>query len=687
MSSIAHPSVRRPASELFGNLRRPALIALAYYAGAEAAFAIGTLSDKIFAPFWPPNIILCCALLFAPARLWWLYLLAVFPAHVIAELRIGMSAPQLLVAYATNCAIAVGNAWAIKHFLGEPPWFDSIRKAGLYVLISAVVVPAVVSLGGAFVPILGGGGIQHYWLFWVQWCLANTVSSLALGPAILVWVVRRRMLQNLTIGEIVEGLLLIGGLFLVCAVVFTKGANSAASGLFPALLYLPLPLIVWSAIRFGQVGASSAVLVVTVTLLWSALNGHSLFITETPDASVFAIQAFVVGLAVPVLLLGAAIDETRRAERATRASEERMAFAAVAADLCLWHFDYKSDRFWITDHGRQMLGFTADELVTRRTFLEALHADDREAAREAIRSAASSGSLADIEFRIARRDGSMRWLRARARADRDERGEISAISGTFADVTDRKLSENELAQQRRDLAHLMRVSMLGELSGGIAHELAQPLTAILSNAQAARMLMDSETVDLVEVTAALDDIIAEDNRAGEVIHRMRGLLKRGETKFEPVDLNELIRSSLRLLNSELIARRIKCQCDLSENLPLAPGDPVQLQQVLLNLVMNAVEAMNEVAPSRRIVSLRTTATEDGRICITVSDCGVGLTPPNEEQLFQPFFTTKERGLGLGLTICTSIVKSHGGTLKLENNNAGGATATVLISGENTSIAA
>jgi PAS domain S-box-containing protein len=687
MSSIAHPSIRRPASELVGNLRRPVLIALAYYAGAEAAFAIGTLSDRIFAPFWPPNIILCCALLFAPARLWWLYLLAVFPAHVIAELRVGMPVPQMLVAFATNGVIAVAGAAAIRHFIGEPPWFDSIRKAGLYVLISAVVLPAVVALGGAFVPVLGGGGIQHYWLFWMQWCLSNTVSNLALGPAILVWVVHRRMLRNLTTGEIVEGLLLIGGLFLVCAVVFTKAANSAASGLFPALLYLPLPLIVWSAIRFGQVGASSAILVVTVTLLWSALNGQSLFIAETPDASVFAIQAFVVGLAVPVLLLGAAIDETRRAERATRESEERMAFAAIAADLCMWHFNYKSEGFWITSHGRQMLGFTADEPVTRQTFLDTLHPDDREAAREAIRSAASAGHLADVEFRVVRRDGSVRWFRARARADRDETGEIREISGTFADVTNRKASENELAQQRRDLAHLMRVSMLGELSGGIAHELAQPLTAILSNAQAARMLMDNEPVDLPEVSAALDDIISEDNRAGEIIHRMRGLLRRGETRVEPVDLNALIRSSLRLLNSELIARRIKCQCDLSESLPLAPGDPVQLQQVLLNLVMNAVEAMNEVASSRRIVSLRTTATEDGRICITVSDCGVGLTPPDEERLFQPFFTTKERGLGLGLTICTSIVKSHGGTLKLENNKTGGATATVLISGEHTSIAA
>jgi PAS domain S-box-containing protein len=663
-------------------LAGPVLVAALYLMGAEAAFLIGTLSDRIFAPFWPPNIVLFCALLLAPPRLWWLYLLAAFPAHVVAELGVGMPLPQMLVAFATNAGVAILSTGAARHFLGPLPWFDNLRKACAYVAITAVATPAVVALGGAFVPILGGGSLDHYWSFWAQWCLSNAVSSLALGPVALTWLGdRKHLAAQLSARVLVEGSILAVGLFLVCAMAFESGKGAVANGLLPALLYLPLPLILWSAIRFGAKGASGAILVVAVALLWRALNGPSPFIAETPEASVFAIQAFLIGLSIPMLLLGAAIDETRRAEQDVRASEERMAFAAIAADVCLWHFNYRSEQFWITDHGRKMLDFTPDEPITRQLVMDAIHPDDRQAARDAMRSAALSDRVIDVEFRIVRRDGQVRWIRARARADINEDGHKIKISGSFADITSQKAAECEVVRQRHDLAHLMRVSMLGELSGSIAHELTQPLTAILSNAQAAKMLMAADKPDFSEVAAALDDIISEDNRAGEVIRHLRKMLKKGEAKFEPIDFNELIASTLQLLNSELVARRIKYHCDLSKTLPPMSGDPVQLQQVLLNLIMNAVEAMNEVSPSRRMVTIWTQALEGGKISVGISDRGVGLAPTHEERIFQPFFTTKERGLGLGLAICSSIVQLHGGTLNLENNPQEGATATLVIPGE------
>ena len=682
MSTLVFPSIRGRNPAWLPVLAGPVVVAALYLVGAEAAFLIGTLSDRIFAPFWPPNIVLFCALLLAPPRLWWLYLLVVFPVHVVAELGVGMPLPQNLVAFATNAGIAILNATAARYLLGPLPWFDSPRKACLYVAITAVAGPAVVALGGAFVPILGGGSVDHYWTFWAQWCLSNTVSSLALGPVALTWLDERNPpTTHISTRALVEASALAAGLFLVCAFAFESGRNVAADGLLPTLLYLPLPLILWSAIRFGAKGASGAVLVVAVALLWRALNGPSPFIAETPEASVLAIQAFLIGLSIPVLLLGAAIDETRRAERHVRTSEERMAFAAIAADVCLWHFNYRSEQFWITDHGREMFDLAPDEPITRQLVFEAIHPDDRQAARDAIRSTTLSDYVIDVEFRIVRRDGEVRWIRARARADCNSLGQKIKISGSFADITGQKATENELVQQRHDLAHLMRVSMLGELSGSIAHELTQPLTAILSNAQAARLLLAEDKPDFGEVTAAIDDIISEDNRAGEVIHHLRKMLKKGEAKFEPIDFNELIRCTLKLLNSEMARRRIKTRCELSDGLVPISGDSVQLQQVLLNLIMNAMEAMNEVSPSRRTLAIRTEALQEGRISIDISDRGVGLAPAHEEKIFQPFFTTKERGLGLGLTICSSIIKLHGGTLNLENNPQGGATATLVIPGE------
>lgn len=682
MSTLAFPTAARRTPAWIPLLAGPIVTAALYFLGAEAAFLIGTLSDRIFAPFWPPNIVLFCALLLAPPRLWWLYLLVVFPAHVVVELGVGMPAPQLLVAFATNCAVAVCNAAAARYLLGPLPWFDSLSKALLYVAITAVASPALVALGGAFVPILGGGSVYHYWTFWAQWCLSNTVSILALGPVVLTWLGDRNgPAAHLSSKAIVEGALLSAGLFLVCAFAFESGKGAVADGLLPAILYLPLPLILWSAIRFGARGASGAILVVAVALLWRTLNGPNPFSGETPEESVFAIQAFLIGLSIPVLLLGTAIEETRRAEQAVRKSEESMAFAAVAADLCLWHFNYRSDQFWITEHGRQMFDLALDEPVTKQSIIDAIHPHDQPAARSAMRSVALSDRLIDTEFRIVRRDGSIRWVRARARADRNEHGEKTKISGTFADITSQKSAESELAQQRRDLTHLMRVSMLGELSGSFAHELTQPLTAILSNAQAAKLLMANDSPDLVEVSAALDDIISEDNRAGKVIHHMRGMLKKGDVKFEPINVNDLVGSTLRLLNNELIARRIKCDCSLTKELPPTSGDPVQLQQVLLNLIMNAIEAMHDVSSSRRIVTIRTKTFGDGKISIGISDRGTGVEPIHEDRIFQPFFTTKERGLGLGLAICSSIMKLHGGTLDLENNPDEGATATLVIPGE------
>jgi integral membrane sensor domain MASE1 len=189
----------------------PLLVALAYYLGAEAAFFIGTLSDKIFALFWPPNVFLFCALLIVPERHWWRYIAMAFPAHTIAELVVGMPVPQLLVAFVTNCMVALLNAYAIRYWIGGPPWFGTFRAASTYILITAGLSPAISALGGAVVPILGGGPPSDYWIFWSHWYLANTLPNLTLGPVFLIWfadgarwsrpLLTRRLVEPMTVGH------------------------------------------------------------------------------------------------------------------------------------------------------------------------------------------------------------------------------------------------------------------------------------------------------------------------------------------------------------------------------------------------------------------------------------------------------------------------------------------------------
>jgi signal transduction histidine kinase/integral membrane sensor domain MASE1 len=653
-------------------IRNVFIVAIAYYLGAEIAFLIGTLSDRIFAPFWPPNIVLFCALLLTPPRQWWIYIAATLPAHTLAELGVGMPAPQLIVAFVTNCLVAVANAFAVQRLLVEPPWFGTIRKTIIYVLITAFLSPAFCALGGAFVQILGGGSIDDFGQFWARWYASNALGSLTLGPIAMICLESTTRPRLAPTGRAVEAAIIAAVLTSACIIAF-EDLPSIATGYLPLLLYLPLPIIVWAVVRFGAKGASGAIFVISVVLIWRTLNGPSLFDIGSPEANVFGMQLFLIGLSPPILLLGSAIEETRRAERTTRESEQRISFAAASSNVGLWQYEFATSAFWATDYCRTLFGLSPSEPLTLDTLVSRIHPNDSPTTSAALASAISRAASLDVEFRV--QDGDeIRWISVRARAVAGDDGKPTAMSGAFGDVTSRKLAEADADVQRQEIAHLMRVSMLGELSGGLAHELTQPLTAILSNAQAGKLLLAKGNKSLSEIGNILDDIIAEDERAGEVIHRLRGMLKKGDVKHEPIDMNELISSTLRLLHSELIDRRMSVSFDNAASLPATRGDVVQLQQTLLNLLVNAMDAMENVPPTRRTISITTAPTDDGGVEVHIFDRGTGLPASREHKVFQPFFTTKKRGLGLGLSICTSIVKLHGGTLSLQNNVREGACA-------------
>jgi signal transduction histidine kinase len=298
-------------------LQGPALIAIAYFIGAESAFYIGTLSDKIFALFWPPNVILFCALLIVPQRNWWLYVVAALPAHVAAEFSVGMGAAQLLVAFATNCLVVLPSAYAVRRFVGGPPWFGNWRKALRYIVITAGIGPAGAALGGAFVPIMGGGALADYWVFWSHWYFANALPNLTLGPAFLIWFsddARRAGWQRSR--RDIEAVAL--GVILVVACLTVVLPEQLERALGPVLALLPLPLLIWAAMRFGEKGASAAILIVAVIFTWEGLHGVSLFPHANPERSLLALQLFLTGLSIPILLLGALIDELRQAEWTTR---------------------------------------------------------------------------------------------------------------------------------------------------------------------------------------------------------------------------------------------------------------------------------------------------------------------------------------------------------------------------------
>jgi len=266
---------------------------------------------------------------------------------------------------------------------------------------------------------------------------------------------------------------------------------------------------------------------------------------------------------------------------------------------------------------------------------------------------------------------------------KNERGIIIGASTIARDITARKKAEVEELQHREELAHLSRVTMLGELSGSLAHELNQPLTAILSNAQAAQRFLEHDSVDLDELRDILTDIVDQDIRAGEVIHRLRLLLKKGEVDQQPLDVNNTVQEVLKLIDGDLVNQGVTMHTKLAPALPTVKGDRVQLQQVLLNLVMNASDAMNSNSSTERQMVVCTELSDGEGVRFSVSDCGSGIAHDELEQVFEPFFTTKPHGLGLGLSVCRTIISAHGGKLWAANNPDRGVTFhfTVPVSSE------
>jgi two-component system, LuxR family, sensor kinase FixL len=370
--------------------------------------------------------------------------------------------------------------------------------------------------------------------------------------------------------------------------------------------------------------------------------------------------------------------QLQASETELRETQERMELAANAAELGMWMWDIVRDEVWITDKGRALLGFAPLEKIDFNRFRSRLHPEDRESVLQAVEKSLRTGAEYESEYRAVLPDGQVRWIAGRGQVEFNGDGQPVRMRGVAVDITKRKQAEEQTAHQRNEIAHLSRVTTLGELSGSIAHELSLPLSAILSNAQAAQRVLAHGGADLAEVREILNDIVSEDKRAGEVIQRLRQWLKKGEVQQHSLRINEVVEDVLKLIHDDLINQHVTIDVELGRNLPLVTGDPVQLQQVLLNLVVNACDAMTNCdAPERRLLIRTGTETRNGNgncaVLVSVTDRGGSIPEEKMEQIFEPFFTTKAKGMGLGLSVCHTIIAAHRGKLWATNNADCGAT--------------
>ena len=626
-----------------------------YYLATRTAWLL-TFPDSKVSLFFPPHAVLVSILLFVPTRHWWAYVLAAASSHYFATQQAHWPPLYALQCEAFDAVKNVLAAAGIRMFVKSRFHLISLREAIAFVLIAAVIVPYGTAFWGAAFTISSGYGTD-YWIEWRNLAISNGVTAIVLVP---VFLIGAHQLSNRRFKasprRMLEAFLLIAGIFAVGYVAFNR--SPAGPDTSPALLYTPIPLLIWAALRFGLGGMSASMLVITVLAIWGTMHGHGPFLTQTPSENALALQLFLLMLATPLMLLAVAIDDERRSKHALRVSEERMNLAVEGAQMAVWDWDVTNDRVWMTDEGRRLFNFEPDEPLQFSSLTGRVHPDDRPVRVAAMQRALSSGGSYEFEYRIVLPDGSIRWIAARGRNPNPVDGDAPPrILGVSMDITRQKQADAEMQEQREELAHLSRVATLSALSGSLAHELSQPLGSILSNAQAGQRIASHGAPDLATLRAIFADIVAAVSRGGEIIQRLRSMLRRGEVTLQPVKVNECLEELLRIARSDLDARGVSVSNLATGDLPPAMADRVQLQQIVLNLIMNACDAMESNPPEDRILTL-TTCIAQNEMRIGVLDCGVGL-PLDIETLFQPFHSTKAGGLGMGLSICHTLAAAHG----------------------------
>lgn len=703
------------------------LVAVAYYAGANLGFVL-RLPPATPSVLWPPNTILTAALLLSPPRRWGVFLLAALPAHLAAELGMGWPISLVVSLFVTNCSQAVIAAAGIRWFSDAPARFDTLRRVTVFILAAGLVAPFLSSFpDAAAVTVLQG---EPYWFVWRTRFFSNVVTELMLGPAIVMaltagpaWVRSAPRARKAEAAALVAALTLGGG--------FAFGALGHGPGLLEgaSVVVVLLPLILLATVRFGPGGASLALLTTSLIAIWAGAHRRGPFavLPLTATETVVEVQILLIALAIPMLCLAAVVVERRAAARAlaerlrleVALSRLSAAFVRLPSDamdpvfersvrevgeiagvdrvvLCRQlGTDGRRVRYTWSAPGADPAVLPADDfpwtieqlrtdqavVFSRLEELPAAASRDVESfRRHGVRSAIVvpllgrgrvPGALALLAAAERTwRDGLVQWLRLAA--------EIFDNAMARKEGEDAlRASELDAQRSRHELAHFTRVSTMGQLTASIAHELNQPLTGILTNARAGLRFLDAVPPDVAEVREILRDIVDDDKRAGEVIRRLRDLLRKEEPQRVVLDLNVLVRDVVRLLGSDAIIRNVTVRLDLAPHAVLVSGDRVELEQVVLNLLLNAMDAMAEVAGGDRTIVV-TTENAAPEAHVVVRDSGPGFRAGCDDLIFEPFFTTKPAGMGMGLAISRSIVEGHGGSIRAVNHPGGGAVVHVTL---------
>ncbi len=750
------------------------------------------------APLWPASAILFSVLVWAPVRTWTIYILVWLLSNIIVDLQIG-DTPRAILCFLIGNTIEVLIATvSVRRLAGGLRAFSNLRGLVAYILFAVVLAPFISAFVGAF---NRAGG--NYWFDWRVWFLGDVISFLTLAPAIMTWIASgRAALRKVSLARCIEAALVGCGLLAISVFVFIKPTSGQHTS--PALLYLPLPALLWAAVRFGPTGLLTSLLLVAFLSISGAVEGHGPFVTTMLVDNVLSLQLFLITISLPLMFLTVLIEERRKSTNVLRESEARINLAANAAHLGLWHCNVQDKELWVTEKWRELFGFTDSEPVAFDRLLQVVHPEDRERMKQLVQSMFKHGGENESEYRIKLPDGSTRWISGYGTVELDERGKPAFARGVSRDITLRKHAEEELLEsearframantapvmiwvsgpdrlctffnkgwldftgrtleeelgnkwaegvhredidrcmqiyarsfdarqpftmeyrlrrsdgeyrlvldtgtprfapdgeflgyigsciditerkqaelqhqrQNLELARVGRVAVMGELAASLAHEVNNPVGAMVANASAGQRLLAAGKIKVDDLTELLADIVTDGRRAGEVIQGIRNLVRKGEARRELIQIEDIIQQLLRIVHADAIERDVKVVTEVNPGVGQVWGDPVQLLQVFLNLTLNAFEAMTAVPSNARRLVIHAAHSENGDILVSFRDSGPGFPSGMAQQLFEPFFSTKAEGTGMGLAIACSLIEAHSGTLSAENCEGGGACFTVRL---------
>jgi len=692
-------------------------VAAGYYIGVQIGLAL-TFPGVTTSVLWPPNSILTTALLLVPVRRWWVCFGAALPVHLALELGAGMAPGLVPLLFLTNCSEAAIAAGGMRLLSDAPTEFNTFRRVVVFLACAVVAAPILSSFAdAAIVHFLRG---EPYWTVVRTRSFGNALTELSVVPfAVRGLLAIRHGSWNPGIRRGVEMAVVACGMAAMAAWVFSGGMQLAGIPQTTPVLLLPL---LWVAARFGVSGVSAGLFLAALLASYEARTTQTAMQMSTEG--LIEVQMYLIVIGVPLMCMAALLDERRRVslDLAHRLKFEAL-LSAVSQDFvrtpsgmeppeldrCLKRVgefvdvDYVSllqageggaglqpARQWVQPRASALAGACCVEkfpaafgrvLAGERVVCHSIEdlAPGARADREAFRSY-NLGSAVVLPLAAGGRIlGAMSVVTLTARTwSEPELTQLELVAEVLSNDAARRQAEVEVQRTRQKLAHLARLSSMGELTASLAHQLSQPLTGILNNTQAALRYIDSGRATVPELREIIGDIEEDDRRASDVLRRVRDMVARTDWSPVPIDANTIVRDVGVLLASDALLRNVSVSLDFASEPLIVSGNKIDLEQVLLNVVTNAMDAVGDRPEGQRLVTVQTRRDGNGLVEIVVHDRGVGLPAGAEDQIFEPFVTTKPTGMGMGLAVARSLVDDHGGKIRAANHPSGGAVVTISL---------